>query len=165
MMIRNTLMAAMIGIGICGGGAAQAVTWDLGTLSATPPASGTVHHMGAFSDIIQFDVGGASTLGGTVADVSFSSFLNIDNLSVALQAGDGSSLGNWAGDSMTFLANLAAGEYYFAVSGIGVGSLGGIYQYAVSAAPVPEPGEWALMLSGLGLMGFMMRRRQSRLAA
>lgn len=66
---------------------------------------------------------------------------------------------------MTFLANLAAGEYYFAVSGIGVGSLGGIYQYAVSAAPVPEPGEWALMLSGLGLMGFMMRRRQSRLAA
>ncbi len=31
--------------------------------------------------------------------------------------------------------------------------------YSVSS--VPEPGEWALMLSGLGLMGFMVRRKKS----
>ncbi len=31
--------------------------------------------------------------------------------------------------------------------------------YSVNS--VPEPGEWALMLSGLGLMGFMVRRKKS----
>ncbi|WIM06106.1 MAG: PEP-CTERM sorting domain-containing protein [Candidatus Nitricoxidivorans perseverans] len=39
------------------------------------------------------------------------------------------------------------------------------YAWAVrDGAPIPEPGEWALMLSGLGLVGFMARRRAARLA-
>lgn len=32
----------------------------------------------------------------------------------------------------------------------------------ISVSAVPEPGEWALMLSGLGLMGYIARRRQFR---
>ena len=30
------------------------------------------------------------------------------------------------------------------------------------AAPVPEPGEWAMLLAGLGLMGAIVRRRSAR---
>ncbi|MBI5789952.1 MAG: PEP-CTERM sorting domain-containing protein [Rhodocyclales bacterium] len=33
------------------------------------------------------------------------------------------------------------------------------------AAPVPEPETYALMLAGLGLMGFVARRRKQRSAA
>ena len=33
--------------------------------------------------------------------------------------------------------------------------------HLTGVAPVPEPGEWALMMSGLGLIGFMVRRRTS----
>ncbi|MRR49937.1 MAG: PEP-CTERM sorting domain-containing protein [Rhodocyclaceae bacterium] len=33
--------------------------------------------------------------------------------------------------------------------------------HLTGVAPVPEPGEWALMLSGIGLIGFMIRRRAS----
>ena len=33
-----------------------------------------------------------------------------------------------------------------------------------SVAAVPEPGEWALMLSGFGLFGFIAKRRQARMA-
>lgn len=32
-----------------------------------------------------------------------------------------------------------------------------------SVAAVPEPGEWALMLSGFGLFGFIAKRRQARM--
>lgn len=38
---------------------------------------------------------------------------------------------------------------------------GGSYLGTLSVTPVPEPGEWALMMSGLGLIGFMIRRRTS----
>lgn len=38
--------------------------------------------------------------------------------------------------------------------GLTVGVTGGV-------SPVPEPGEWAMLISGLGLMGFMVRRKKS----
>jgi len=35
----------------------------------------------------------------------------------------------------------------------------GVLTYEVAAAPIPEPSEYALMLAGLGMLGFMARRR------
>ena len=34
------------------------------------------------------------------------------------------------------------------------------YSAAAAVAPVPEPGEWLLMLSGLALIGFIATRRK-----
>ena len=67
-------------------------------------------------------------------------------------------------------ATLTGGNYYIKVAGElnsapvlsqNFGSYDGIGRIAA----IPEPSEWALMLSGLGLMGFMARRRRNAMQA
>lgn len=55
-------------------------------------------------------------------------------------------------------SNLAAGNYYYLVTGTGA-AFGGAYALA-STLPVPEPESLALTLAGLGLLGAMARRRK-----
>jgi hypothetical protein len=58
---------------------------------------------------------------------------------------------------------LTAGSYYIAVNGVIQGAGGGTYTSNVNfaLAPVPEPETYAMMAAGLGLLGFMARRRKS----
>jgi len=57
----------------------------------------------------------------------------------------------------TTLALAPGASYWFKLSGTGdIGS------YTVTLAPVPEPESYALLLAGLGLMGVIARRRQSK---
>ncbi len=60
-------------------------------------------------------------------------------------------------------SNLASGDYYFRVQGFVPGN-GGSYSGNANLVltPVPEPGEWALMLSGFGLIALMVRRRTAK---
>ena len=53
---------------------------------------------------------------------------------------------------------LAAGDYYYKVSA--TGSNGGGFTFGSYIVPVPEPETVALMLAGLGLLGFVSRRRR-----
>lgn len=54
-------------------------------------------------------------------------------------------------------STLAAGDYYYQVSATGKGG----YLLESLLTPVPEPATRALLLAGLGVVGFMLRR-QSR---
>lgn len=70
-------------------------------------------------------------------------------------------LATFAGDNTTHTFTLVAGaQYHFDISGnFGPNATHG--QYSIAIAAIPEPSEWALMLSGLGLMGFVARRRRA----
>jgi hypothetical protein len=57
-------------------------------------------------------------------------------------------------------SNLAAdSSYYLQVTGSVVGKAAGDYWLNVGVAPVPEPETYGMLLGGLGLIGFMARRR------
>ncbi|MES3024952.1 MAG: FxDxF family PEP-CTERM protein [Pseudomonadota bacterium] len=56
--------------------------------------------------------------------------------------------------------NLTRGSYYLAVSGNMAGDTGGSFGGAMMLAPVPEPATYGMLLGGLGLLGFMARRRK-----
>jgi PEP-CTERM motif len=58
--------------------------------------------------------------------------------------------------------SLAAGTYTLQIRGTVSGSSGGSYAGVLNLTnPVPEPETYAMMLAGLGLMGFMSRRRKT----
>ena len=60
-------------------------------------------------------------------------------------------------------------QYEFRVEGTGTGSWGGVYggMFALGpivTAPVPEPEIYAMMLAGLGIMGWAARKKKARIA-
>jgi hypothetical protein len=58
--------------------------------------------------------------------------------------------------------SLAAGTYTLQIRGTVFGSSGGSYAGVLNLTnPIPEPETYAMMLAGLGLMGFMSRRRKT----
>jgi hypothetical protein len=66
--------------------------------------------------------------------------------------------------------NVNPGSYFWKITGNATGTLGAAYLYssntsAVATPPVPEPETYALMLAGLGLIGFIGRRRLNKSAA
>ena len=56
---------------------------------------------------------------------------------------------------------LGAGSYVLEIRGDVVGTNGGSYAGTLNISPVPEPQEWALLLAGLGLIGFVATRRRT----
>ena len=75
----------------------------------------------------------------------------------------GTSLQTGAVDVWTVAGDgLTVGDYYLRVEGNVVSSEGASFGGAVMLAPVPEPETYGMMLGGLGILGFLARRRQSR---
>ncbi len=68
----------------------------------------------------------------------------------------------------TTFANLTAGKYFFEVSGTTSAPQGAAFNVTIQAPSatgplpaVPEPTNMALLLAGLGLMGFLVKRRST----
>lgn len=96
---------------------------------------------------------------------SASTGLDITGLAVYSEAGaqlaSGTSLMTGMNDVWTLSADsLALGNYYLQVTGTMVSDTSAAFGGAVMLQPVPEPETYGMLLAGLGLVGWMARRRQ-----
>jgi hypothetical protein len=123
-----------------------------------------------FSDCYSFTLASASDVSGLTAAIDLSIKFDVDVDSVTLLGGGLGSQSLTADTGEFSFDNLTAGVYQLVVSGdvsrvanfgtlLGVGYGGAISASAITA-PVPEPETYAMMAMGLGLIGWVSRRRR-----
>lgn len=134
-----------------------------------------------FYDDYAFQIDGSS-FNSLTATIDLGTWFDISNLQVRLYQGNllttttgpaGSALvAAWSAQTLTAQSSggdvqviapigLAPGSYVLEVRGNLTGSNGGSYAGVLNLAPVPEPGAVGMMLAGLGMLGFMVRRRRA----
>ncbi|WP_124553242.1 FxDxF family PEP-CTERM protein [Methylophilus methylotrophus] len=136
----------------------------LGNLNSAPSVEANLIH---FQSIISPDYYTFSLSTESDVSVDFSSLLNL-NLgakfslwnstgTTKLQEFNMPTLVVFGGPELTF-SDIAAGSYQFRYTSSLV-NIGGLSRVTFTATPVPEPETNALMLLGLGMIGFIARRK------
>ena len=149
--------------------------YNFGTLSEAPKVlfvsvAGAAGH--SFEEYANFSIDALSDVSGTANTYALTfgnvDLLDIDNLTIEVWDNthpSGNTLfATFAGNNITnWVGTLGAGQYHIDISGMfGPNATGGQYSVALNAVPaVPEPETYALMLAGLGAVGFMARRRRT----
>lgn len=132
-----------------------------------------------FQDTFNFTINAPATVVGDALDAMYvlklgNNFatLGIDTFRVQLFSGNtqlfdlfNTPYDNTAiplGDGNFSFNNLQAGSFKLVVTGQVVSPLaGGVYSVNLSTTPVPEPESLAMLLAGLGLLGFATRRKST----
>ncbi|MFZ5595013.1 MAG: FxDxF family PEP-CTERM protein [Pseudomonadota bacterium] len=167
------LAATAIGTALalsCGTAQSANSSYDIGTLGATLFNNTFAVAPGPFPNIFldahTFDLNGSlpSMVQGNIKEFQFGSLLDIANGMFSLGVFDSSNnqVTDTNLDPLVFQGTLNPGnDYYFGVLGMTTGSAGGAYSLSAIAQPVPEAETWAMMVAGLGLLGwyFSSRRR------
>lgn len=142
--------------------AAQAtVTYDFGTLTGTETTAKIKHTPGSFNDTLAFTLG----LGQTGVTGDFELFDNNPYTMSLVNVTLGTSTSVTLDPSHSFaLTGLAAGSYQLRVAGNVTSTTPGdgkATYYTLSIMAVPEPETYAMFLAGLGLVGFIGRRKRA----
>jgi hypothetical protein len=142
---------------------------SLGSLSSGTSVIANAVTAGSFTDNYTFSVPTSSSFGSAISQTTLSmygmTFFNINGLTESLFNTTVSTSNPVAsGTSIGPVSLIAGNSYDLKITGLATGNAGGSYGgvLAVSAAPIPEPTEGALLLSGLGLMGFIATRRSNK---
>ncbi|MEQ1663101.1 MAG: FxDxF family PEP-CTERM protein [Thiobacillus sp.] len=172
------LVQALLALALAGtmGSAIAIGPSDLGNLSGQTVGISNSFAAGAtINDVYTFDIMPVSVAVGTAVTINLDipqfsgQEFAIENFGVAFKDNLGATIVSDIQTSLTdytmsIFANLpAAMDYTFVVSGNVTGTLGGSYGGVLQALPVPEAETYAIMLAGLGLVGFMVSRRRSSL--
>ncbi|MDI1298128.1 FxDxF family PEP-CTERM protein [Methylotenera sp.] len=150
--------------------AASLSTIASATVVTTPTLSNGYTFGGTFdgasvNDYIPLDFSFSNvtgTLSGSVASktITFSLFDIVNTATNALVI-NGTVFGGVAKVDFGFLeGTLGSGMYSLHIAGTATGPKAS-YAGTLSVSPVPEPETYGMMLAGLGLMGFVARRRKS----
>ena len=146
---------------------------DLGTLNGAVSIGNSFASNATISDVYIFDIASTSATVGTLVTINFdvpafpgteyaisnftAAFWDSSNTMIAMDT-QSSPTDNLVTVSTTLAPGL---DYEFRVTGNVTGSLGGSYGGVLAAAPIPEANTYAMMLAGLGLLGFRVMRRRS----
>ncbi|WPB55616.1 FxDxF family PEP-CTERM protein [Xylophilus sp. GOD-11R] len=155
------------------GVSAQAATYNLGTIDSFASNTFAATSLGKFTDYLQFTVADNSAAALAAQSVYIAKHgLNLE--SISLYSGSftaGSTLTGLlgttsGGNSLTleYASGLASKAYTLVVTG-DAKTLPTGYTSIIQLAPVPEPETYAMLLAGLGVMGFVARRRQKNTQA
>jgi len=172
MKLLRKLLLAIASAGVMAGSAIAQI--DLGVLSPTVEQRTAFYGSGSgsFSDTFNFSIGAEHHGFVGIVD-SFSAgnpvgATHVSNLTLTLFAGSNATgpiqgtVTSANGSLIDLSSLLAEGKYSATISGIADGTLGGGYQFSVSASP--EPAEWMMLLAGLMLVTLIVRRRTSLIA-
>jgi hypothetical protein len=177
MQLKQT--AAAVVLGLCFAGFAQADPGYGGVLDLTSGVSGTYQGdsvSGNFAYWYTFTIDANILSADGTASITFKNTNHtLDFVTISLF--EGTHTGNnqngldelikvdsftsdpgndWVQGTFTF--NPLVTDYTFAITGKASGN--GALNFTLSAAAVPEPAEYAMLLAGLGLVGMVVRRRK-----
>lgn len=148
-------------------GAASATTTDWGPHASIEVGFGHAEGAGAsIDDIFSFSLASPTGLVAvSVANDGANGAFDLTGGTLSLyQVGNSTALGSVNFDSTAIsydFGALAAGNYFYEITAtVAPTAQGGSYLVSSTLAPVPEPETYALLLAGLGAVGFMVRRRR-----
>ena len=152
-----TLMASAVALawGVAASNNAQAV--NVLEVTGTFAGAGVVN-----STSYQFDIDVAGPYLATLIDNGI--FVAFDTLAFGVTETGGATVGS-SSTPGTFTFDATPGSYTALVAGIvGSGTLP-VGTYGLTVSLVPEPETWAMMLVGVGLVGWQLRRKVKSSAA
>ncbi len=126
---------------------------------------GSTSSSGLFSNSVNLVGGTTYTLSFDLAGNNRNSVTETVNVNFGSTAASYSPLGNdpFVNHTLNFTPGIS-GSYSLSYQNVGGDNLGALLDN-VSVSAVPEPQTYAMLLAGLGLMGFMARRRKQQQAA
>ena len=154
-----------------GGASAHAAAIDLGTPADGSYGFGRAVSFGeTFTDYVNFNLDSSADVTSFIKSFDMSIFgfdlVGIDNFTTGLErlgTGGYSSIASLTSNPASFDDLLSPGAYRFSVAGTASGFFGGLYRGTLHVAAVPEADTWVMLLMGLGLVGYQLRRKQRSL--
>ncbi|AEJ03144.1 PEP motif putative anchor domain protein [Nitrosomonas sp. Is79A3] len=167
------LMASSVahaGIANLPGDGSQANAYQMGVISSTPTVLAAIvsgSSSSFFEEYADFTISGANLPFGSASTL----LLTLNGVNVSEITGltvevwdnvhpNGTTLlTTFSGNNVTTpFGLLPDGQYHLDISGY-LGDAASVGQYSVAISAVPEPETYAMLLAGLGLIGFSTRRR------